>query len=209
MFKGVKGRLVAGLVVVLPIMATVVITWFFVKLLAGWTVGLFKLFPFLERLPSFLLTLLGLALMILVVYLVGLATSSYVGRGFIELVERAVSRLPLASSVYRATRQVVDNVLVKERDNLKRVVLVQFPHRGSWALGFITTSKKWKINGREHLNVYVPTTPNPTSGWYLIVPEDEVVEIPIEVDRGLEIVMSGGIVWEEEFPSVRVSEGSE
>ncbi len=202
--KRVKRHFITGLAVALPVIATFVIIWVFLKLVAGWSVELLKLLPFLRRLPGPVLLVIGLLLLVGLIYLVGLGTNTYFGRKLVRLTEEVMSRPPFIKSVYSASRQVVKAILEGKRPTFRRVVLVQFPYRGVWALGFVTNPEPWVIKGKPHLNIYVPTTPNPTSGWYMLVPEDEVLEVDIGVEEGLKLVISGGIVLEgNRFPEVR------
>jgi len=201
--RSVKRHFITGLAVALPVIATFVIIWVFLKLVAGWSVELLKLLPFLRRLPGPVLLVIGLTLLVGLVYFVGLGTNTYLGRKLVRLTEEVMTKPPFIKSVYSASRQVVKAILEGKRPTLRRVVLVQFPYRGVWALGFVTNPEPWVIKGKPHLNVYVPTTPNPTSGWYMLVPEDEVLEVDIGVEEGLKLVISGGIVLEgNRFPEV-------
>jgi len=201
-----RRRFIAGVAVILPLITTLVIVWLFIKFIAGWSVDLLRLLPFMKLVPGPVLLLLGLIIIILLIYLTGAMATSYVGRKLVRASEDLMSKPPVIKSIYSASRQVVDAVLTGKKPAFRSVVLVQFPYRGSWAIGFVTNPDTWVINGKEHINIYVPTAPNPTSGWYIIVPKDEVRPVDLSVEEGLKMVISAGLVKDKEgFP--RVSEG--
>jgi len=198
-----RRRFITGLAVSLPVVTTFVVIWLFVQFIAGWSVELLKLIPVLKRVPGPILLLVGLLILIVLVYLMGILAASYLGRRLLRWAEKLLTRPPVIKTIYNAIRQVVNSVLVDKRQSFRSVVLVQFPYRDSWALGFITNPEPWVIDGKEHANVYVPTMPNPTSGWYLIVPTDEVIPLEMTVEEGLKIVISGGLVKDRRgFPEV-------
>ena len=198
-----RRRFIAGVAVILPVITTLVVVWLFIRFIAGWSVDLLRLLPFMKLVPGPVLLLLGLLIIVILIYLTGAIATSYFGRKFVQASENIMSRPPVIKSIYSASRQVVDAVLTGKRPAFRSVVLVQFPYRGSWAIGFVTSPEPWVIDGKEHMNVYVPTTPNPTSGWYMLLPREEVRELPFSVEEGLKLVISGGLVrGEAGFPCV-------
>lgn len=199
-----RRRFVAGIAVILPVITTLVIVWLFIKFIAGWSVDLLRLLPFMKLVPGPILLLLGLFIIVILIYFTGAIATSYIGRKLVKASENIMSKPPVIKSIYSASRQVVDAVLTGKRPAFRSVVLVQFPYRGSWAIGFVTSPEPWFIDGKEHLNIYVPTTPNPTSGWYMLLPKEEVRELPLSVEEGLKLVISGGLVrGESGFPCVQ------
>ncbi|MEO0140508.1 MAG: DUF502 domain-containing protein [candidate division WOR-3 bacterium] len=203
-----RRRFLAGVAVMLPVITTFVIIWLFINFIAGWSVDLLRLLPFLRFVPGPILLLLGLLIILFLIYIVGAIATSYIGRSLVRAAENIMSKPPVIKSIYSASRQVVDAVLTGKKPAFRSVVLVQFPYRGTWAIGFITSPEPWVIDGKEHLNIYVPTAPNPTSGWYMIVPKDEVRPVDLTVEEGLKMVISAGLVKEEGgFP--RINGGDE
>ncbi|MGC8894996.1 MAG: DUF502 domain-containing protein [candidate division WOR-3 bacterium] len=202
-----RRRFIAGIAVILPVITTMVVVWLFIKFIAGWSVDLLRLLPFMRLVPGPILLLIGLFMIIILIYLTGAMATSYIGKKLVKASENIMSKPPVIKSIYSASRQVVDAVLTGKRPAFRSVVLVQFPYRGSWAIGFVTSPDPWLIDGKEHINIYVPTTPNPTSGWYMLLPREEVRELSLSVEEGLKLVISGGLVRNEEmFPSVRKGE---
>jgi uncharacterized membrane protein len=202
----VRRRFIAGVAVILPVITTLVVVWLFIKFIAGWSVDLLRLLPFMKLVPGPVLLLLGLIIIVFLIYLAGAMATSYFGKKLIRASENLLSKPPVIKSIYSASRQVVDAVLTGKKPAFRSVVLVQFPYKGSWAIGFVTNPEPWVIDGKEHINIYVPTAPNPTSGWYMIVPREDVRPVDLSVEEGLKIVISAGLVKDKEsFP--RVSEG--
>jgi uncharacterized membrane protein len=123
-------------------------------------------------------------------------TSSFIGRWLLRLTDRFFSKLPLVRSVYSSARQLTDTLFI-DRSALKEVVLIEYPRKGIYTLAFVTNETRWKIEKHGNLNcvnVFVPTSPNPTSGFFLIIPEDEIIKTNIPIEWGFKIIVSGGIV---------------
>jgi len=133
------------------------------------------------------------------VWLVGLLSTNFVGKKFLEVFDRVLENLPLVKSVYSASKQLVDAVSPKGRRSFRRVVLVEFPKKGTFALGFVTGGGVGAL-GQGTASVYVPTAINPTSGFVVFVREDEVVDAGLTVEEGLKLVVSGGVVGTRPLP---------
>ena len=105
--------------------------------------------------------------------------------------------MPIVRSIYGATKQIVETVLANQSDAFRQVVLFEYPRRGAWAMGFVTgktTGEVQNITADEVVNVFLPTTPNPTSGYLLFLPRNELVELSMTVEEGIKMIISGGIV---------------
>jgi len=201
----VRGRIGGGLLIVLPLLITVwllsilfnvidtrVTPWVLAALRAAGTPGL-------ERWPARVaVPLIGVVLTAALIYLAGLLTGNLVGRRILALFESTMLRIPLVKGIYGAARQLLDAVSLTGKKPFSRVVLVEFPRKGIWTVGFVTQERKHGIGGPEGtaaaLSVFVPTAPNPTSGWVLFVPESELIELDVTVEQGLKLIVSGGIV---------------
>jgi len=184
---------VAGLLVWLPIVATGLILKFSINLIDR-TLLLIppKFRP--ENLIGFEVPGLGVILTLIILLLTGLIVANFLGRRIVNAWESLLSRIPLVSSVYGAIKQVMFSDASK---SFREVVLVEYPRKGLWALAFVTgeTPKKFKqAVGQELINIYVPTTPNPTSGVYVMTPRDEVKRLDIPVEVGLKMILSAGVV---------------
>ncbi len=198
----IRRRIVSGLLVVVPLGLTAFILRFLYNLTAG------RLTPITKRLfdplPEYVVPVASIVFLVLVVYSVGLVASVVVGRRLIGLIEAIIQRIPLVKTVYGASKQVVQTLSFNDGSaNFESVVVVDFPRPGMKAIAFVT-GRSWledAIDGtvREHFRVFVPTTPNPTSGYFEMVPTDAVDNPGISVEEAVKMIMSGGLVTPDSF----------
>lgn len=207
--KSLKKYLLTGLVVWLPVAATI---WV-LQLLLGTVDQLVALLPpdyrpdywvleqlveyvphigWLHRLPGF-----GLILVLVVLLITGLLAANIFGQRVLRYWEHLLNRIPIVRSIYSSVKQVSDTVFSGSGQAFSKAVLVRFPHPDAWTIAFLTGSPQEciaeAIDG-EHINVYVPTTPNPTSGYFIMVRRDDVIELDMDVDEALKYVISMGVV---------------
>lgn len=188
--------LLTGLVILVPVTLTIYI----LKVIFDFMDGMFS--PVVDRalqpyFPGAHVPGLGFLLTLLVVLLLGWLSTNVVGRRLIYAAEGLIGRIPVAKSIYSATKGVLEAISFDQSDAFKRVVLIEYPKDDVFAVGFITRSAKWpSLDERtaDVLLVFVPTTPNPTSGFLLLVPRSKAVDLPISVEDGIRMVISGGIV---------------
>ena len=132
---------------------------------------------------------------------IGMFAAGFVGRFFIRLGDWIVKKMPVISTVYSLLKQVFETFLSNKNQAFSQVVLLEYPRKGIWILGFVSTEtggEVKKIMNKEMLNVFIPTTPNPTSGFLIFVPKEDVVFLQMTVEEGLKFVISGGIVAPQE-----------
>jgi uncharacterized membrane protein len=140
---------------------------------------------------------IGLLFVFILLTFIGFLTAGLIGRFIIKLGERIISRLPIIRSVYGALKQIFESVLASSSKSFREVVLIEYPRKGVWAIGFITGDTKGEVQNatKENMvNVFLPTTPNPTSGFLLFVPRKDVIILDMNVEQGNKMVISGGIV---------------
>ena len=140
---------------------------------------------------------LGLIIVFIALTFIGWATAGLIGRLWTRLTERVLARMPVIRSVYGAVKQIIETILQQQSNAFRQVVLFEYPRRGSWALGFITGQTQGEVQNLtsdDVVNVFLPTTPNPTSGYLLFVPKKELVVLDMSVEEGIKMVVSGGIV---------------
>ena len=143
---------------------------------------------------------LGLVLILLGLTLVGMITAGFVGRLVMGSGERLLAQVPVVRSIYGATKQIFETVLAQSSDAFRKVVLVEFPRPGSWAIGFLTGDSAAAVTEAapgDRVNVFLPTTPNPTSGFLIFVPREQIRMLRMSVEDGIKMVVSGGIVTPE------------
>lgn len=147
--------------------------------------------------PGFYIPGLGLILTLLVVLMLGWFSSNIVGNRIVAALERLIARIPIGGSVYMATKGVMEALARDKSEAFKRVVLIEYPRLDMFALAFVTGSSAWpQVHERmaDFVMVFLPTTPNPTSGYLLLVPRDQTINLPITVEEGVRLVISGGIL---------------
>ncbi len=199
--QDLKNDLIAGLLVLIPLATTI---WLTITI-ATWVINFLtqipkQLNPFDGMHPilvNLLNLLVGLIVPLLSILLIGLMARNIVGRWLLDLGERVLQAIPLAGQVYKTLKQLLETLLKDTNGKFRRVILVEYPRQGIWAIGFVTGIISNDIQSpmsRPMLSVFIPTTPNPTTGWYAVVPEDEVVNLSLSIEDAFKIVVSGGIV---------------
>ena len=179
----------AGLLVLGPAALTVaVLVWLF-RSLDG------MLGPAMAQLTGRQVPGLGLLATVGIVFLLGLVSSNVLGKRLVGAAERMVQRVPVARFLYHSTKEVVSSLTEKPADAFKQVVLLEYPRRGVWSIGFVTGSvERLDAAAGDLLTVFMPSTPNPTSGFLVLVPRAETKEVLITVEQGVRLVISGGIL---------------
>lgn len=169
------------------------------------------LFPGVEDPPS--LPLVGALFTLVVILLFGVVARHLFGWELVRLWERLLLRVPVARNIYAAVKQLFEAIFLSGQGaSFRRVALIEYPRKGIYALAFVTGTARGIVQEatpKEMVNVFVPTTPNPTSGFYLLVAEDELVAVDITVEQAFKLVMSAGLVAPEELRSgARRAEGT-
>lgn len=188
---------VAGLIIVLPTFLTVYILWFLFSLAAGviapFVTPVLRLFASRETVET-LSTPVSLLLAAVAICLVGATGAAFSRRAF-ERTEQAFAQIPVVRGIQQTVRQVIDMFFGRDT-SFKQVALIEYPRRGLHTICFVTNPDPWRLPGAGGgaVAVFVPTTPNPTSGFFLLVPEDEVQTLDITVDEAIKLIISGGIV---------------
>jgi len=194
MRRRAKADFLTGLVAVLPLAVTILILWFLVVRVGHFLGVLFQRIPYLSKLPSPAVSLLGFLVTLFLIYLVGTLTRTLLGRLALRLVDRIITKVPLARTIYSSTQKLSQTVFL-DRSAFRRVVLVEWPRKGTYTLAFVTSEATWEIGGRKKaVNLFIPTVPNPTTGFYVIMPEDQLIPTELTVEEGFASVISAGIV---------------
>jgi uncharacterized membrane protein len=199
--QDLKNDLIAGLLVAIPLATTI---WLSINV-ANWAVNFLtsipkQINPFdgLDPLLVNVLNLLvGFTVPLMAILLIGLMARNIAGKWFLDLSERLLQAIPLAGAVYKTLKQLLETLLKDSGNRFRRVVLIEYPRRGIWALAFVTGSIDSEIQAQmsdRMLNLFIPTTPNPTTGWYAVVPEQDVVDLNMSIEDAFKVVISGGIV---------------
>lgn len=183
----VRRHLTAGLLVIVPLVVTFAVVRFLFNLIDDASQ------PLAERLVGRVIPGLGLALTIVAIWLAGALSANFIGKKFLELFGRLLENLPLVKTVYTASKQLVEAVSPAGRRAFRRVVLVEFPQKGTFALGFVTGNGLGSLE-KDTLSVYVPTALNPTSGFLIFARESDILDPGLTVEEAIKLVVSGGVV---------------
>lgn len=152
---------------------------------------------YLKTIIPFTIPGLGLVILVLSLIVVGMFAAGFLGKFFMRLGEWIVFKLPLISTVYSLLKQVFETFLSNKNQSFNKVVLLEYPRKGIWILGFVSSDTKGEVKEKletEMLNIFIPTTPNPTSGFLIFVPKVDTIELNMTVEEGIKFVISGGLV---------------
>jgi uncharacterized membrane protein len=190
--RKLKKYFLTGLVVLGPLGLTL--------LVVQWVVGM------MDRLiltvlpdalhPSILFPGFGVLGTVVLVLVVGMLTANVLGRALVTFSEHLMGKIPLIKGIYGLFKQVTETIFSKDKGGFRKVVLIEYPRRGIWSVGFLTGAAEGELQRvTEHrlVNVFVPTTPVPTSGFYVLVPEEDILELQMTVDEAFKLIVSGGM----------------
>ncbi|MFH1124560.1 MAG: DUF502 domain-containing protein [Pseudomonadota bacterium] len=193
---GIKSYFLTGLLVILPLYVTGSILWFLIN-------GMDAVLKYVPQkyLPETYLNIripgLGLILALILILIVGLLARNIVGRKVVHWTDRIVNRIPLARIIYLAIKQLMEGVFLPSTRAFRRAVMVEFPRQGVYSIGFLTGVSKGEVQektARKVVNIFIPTTPNPTTGYFVMVPEEEVIPLSMSIEDAFKLIISGGIV---------------
>lgn len=206
-FARLRGYFLAGVLVTAPIAITVAVALWFIDLVDSQIVPLIPshLNPdtYIREVLGVEIGLPGLGVLVLVVVItfIGAFTAGLVGRFLIRIGESILQRMPIVRSVYSGSKQILETVLKQQSDAFRQAVLVEYPRRGVWAFAFVTGNTEGEVKRQlegDMVNVYVPTTPNPTSGFLLFVPRKDMIVLDMPVEEAIKMLISMGIVTPED-----------
>ncbi len=194
--QNLRRYLIAGLLVWLPLAVTVLL----LKFLFGLVDDVLLLLPSAlqpQNLFGFNIPGLGALLALIVLLFTGMVATNLFGRNMVRLWEQLLARIPVVRAIYSAAKQLTETIFSGSGKSFRKVLLVEYPRAGSWTLGFLTGEGSAEANsktGRNLVHVFVPTTPNPTSGFFLMVPREDTIELEMSVDTGIKLILSAGAI---------------
>jgi uncharacterized membrane protein len=185
--KKLRAQFIAGIVIVVPIGAAILILrWLFLAIDD-------ILQPVAQSLLGYTIPGLGLGITVVLIYLIGVVATNVIGRRLIRYGESLLARVPLFRYLYTGIRQILQSFATPREGGFLQVVLVEFPKKGMRAIGFVTSESRVE-SGEKLLSVFIPTSPNPTSGYLEIVREEDIIRTSISIDDALKMVLSAGKV---------------
>ena len=158
-----------------------------------------------KNMLGFALPGVGALLTLAMIFLTGLLATNFIGQKLVDWWDKLLSRIPVVNSLYKAIKQVSDTLFAPNGNAFRKALLVQYPREGSWTIAFLTGSPGGDIKNHldgKYVSVYVPTTPNPTSGFFLMMPTKDVIELEMSVDEALKYIISMGVVAPPPHPRV-------
>ena len=196
----IKKIFIAGILALLPIVITVYLLYFLYNLVIS------KASPIVKKIAhqynydfsEYVFQIATLILILLIIFIIGVFTRMYLGKLFIKMLDKIMTHIPIARSIYNATKQVIDSFGNTSGSSFSKVVLVEFPRRDMWMIAFLVRDSlpvMQDISTKEaSVNVFIPTAPNPTSGFVTVVPKKDIRELDITVEEGIKFVLSVGII---------------
>lgn len=194
LFGRIRSWFFTGILVTAPVLLTVYITWAAIQLIDGQVVSLL---PMLQDWNTLQIPGVGLVIGVILITLIGALAAGFLGRWIIRLGESLLNRMPVVRTIYGASKQILETIISSQSDAFREVVLVEYPRKELWVIGFVTGGTKGEVRRlvrKDMVNVFVPTTPNPTSGFLLFCPRSEVIFMKMSVEEAVKLVVSGGIV---------------
>jgi len=181
-----RNKILAGIIALTPAILTI----YFIKIFITFFDNIVS--PVLDPLIGFHIPGLGLIVAIVFIYLLGLFITNILGKSLLLTFEKWVNHIPVVRSIYSTTKQVL-NAVSFSKSGFEKVVFIEYPRKNIWTIGFLTGETK-NHDGKRFYSIFLPTTPNPTSGWVLFVPEDEVFPSEMSIEQGLKAVISAGAI---------------
>ena len=208
LIAGFRNSFLTGLVVIAPVALTIWLIWSVI----GWIDGF--VLPFIPNLyhPDNILNTifgqdvainirgLGVVVFLLFTTFVGWIAKGFLGRSLIRIGENLVRRMPVVRSIYSGVKQIAETVFAQSDRSFEKACLIEYPRKGIWAVGFVSTEAKGEVkykakSNSDLLSVFVPTTPNPTSGFMLFFPRNDVIELEMSIEDAAKLVISAGLVY--------------
>ena len=210
MISRLRAAFLTGLVVIAPVGLTIWLIWTVVGWIDGWVLPLVPKAYHPDRMiqdffgldPVMQINVRGLGVLIFLIFtiLIGLVAKGWLGRSLIKFAEGIVERTPVVRTIYSGIKQISETIFAQSDRSFETACLIEYPRRGIWALGFISTTAKGEVAQKtdasgEMVSVFLPTTPNPTSGFLLFVPKKDVIELDMSVEDSAKLVISAGLVY--------------
>ena len=189
-FKKISNNFFKGILISVPVIITFYIAWGLIKFFDKQASPLLGTFPY--ELPGF-----GLIIVFVFFSLIGFLTTGLFGRIFSSSIEKILYKIPVLRNIYSGLKQLFETILSKKSNSFREVILLEYPRKGIWAMGFLTGDTKGEVNRKtkdQMVNIFLPTTPNPTSGFLLFVPKKDILVLNMTVEEGIKMIISAGML---------------
>ncbi len=213
--KKIQGYFLTGIVVLTPIVLTIYIFWKIFIIFDNWMAGIlrvlfvrvFGISNYYHRIPG-----IGILVVILLIILVGILTRLYVGQKLLDLGNWIAAKIPFFNSIYMTLRQIVEALFSDKGEVFRKAVLIEYPRKGIYSIGFVTQDTKGEVqnhSSKDLISIFLPTAPNPTSGFLLFVPKEDAIELDMSIEEAIKLVISGGAINPEEIQNSHTIETTE
>ena len=207
MHRGIRGHFYAGLIVILPLFLTIfIINWMVNFIVAVTRESIFTslinwsiVFLGIEDNIHLVIIAYGFCLLgiLLFITLIGYVAKNIVGKKITRSINKIIGRLPIVKHIYTTISQIVSLVSSEKGNTYKKAIAVEYPRKGIYSIGFLTSEENEalsKITGKELCNVFIPTSPNPTSGMFICVPKEDIIFLDMKIDDAVKLIISGGVI---------------
>ena len=212
LFAWLRGRFFAGMVIAAPLAATFFILQFLITFIDNRVGPLLPPILKPETYTNYAIPGFGVLVLVIALTILGAVTANLIGRSLLSFTDRVFSRIPIVRNVYAAIKQLTEVLANNQQASFDRCVMIEYPKTGSWCIGFVSSHAKGEIGARigtEKIGVFVPTTPNPTSGFLIYVNESEAVPLEMTVEEGAKMILTAGLVVPDFEPPQAMDEPSE
>ena len=194
-----RNNFLTGLAVIIPVFITAYLIWSTISLIDGWVLPLIPEKYTIDKFIGIDVKGIGVVIFLLFTVIIGSLTKGYFGRTILKSAESLVDRMPVVRSIYNGIKQIAETIFNQSNNSFERACLVEYPRKGIWAVAFVSTKTKGEVNSKLGENkdlhsIFLPTTPNPTSGFLLFLPEKDIVFLDMSVEDAAKLVISAGLV---------------
>ena len=197
--SNLRNNFLTGLAVIIPVFITTYLIWSTIGIVDGWVLPLIPEKYAIDKFIGIDVKGIGVIIFLLFTVFIGSLTKGYFGRTILKSVESLVDRMPVVRSIYNGIKQIAETVFSQSNNSFERACLVEYPRKGIWAVAFVSTKTKGEVSekigkNKELFSIFLPTTPNPTSGFLLFLPEKDIIFLDMSVEDAAKLVISAGLV---------------
>ena len=194
-----RNNFLTGLAVIIPVFITTYLIWSTIGLVDGWVLPLIPEKYTIDKFIGIDVKGIGVVIFLLFTVITGSLTKGYFGRTILKSAESLVDRMPVVRSIYNGIKQIAETIFNQSNNSFEKACLVEYPRKGIWAVAFVSTKTKGEVNrklgeNKDLYSIFLPTTPNPTSGFLLFLPEKDIVFLDMSVEEAAKLVISAGLV---------------
>lgn len=194
-----RNNFLTGLAVIIPVFITTYLIWSTIGIIDGWVLPLIPEKYAIDKVIGIDVKGIGVIIFLLFTVFIGSLTKGYFGRTILKSAESLVDRMPVVRSIYNGIKQIAETVFSQSNNSFERACLVEYPRKGIWAVAFVSTKTKGEVSekigkNKELFSIFLPTTPNPTSGFLLFLPKKDIIFLDMTVEDAAKLVISAGLV---------------